>query len=66
MWEYDPDEGKVVFGTFDPLPPPRKRAVRALADGIGELLREDLGHAKSFTLDTMDEVRKRAAVVKAM
>jgi hypothetical protein len=66
LWEYAPDEGAVVFTTFEPLAVKRRKAVQALADDMAAFLRDELGHARSFTLDTMDAVRERAAAVRAM
>ncbi len=66
LWEYDPDEGAVVFGTFDKLAPRRLKEVRALAEDVGTFLREELGHAHSFAIDNDDAVRARAARVKAL
>jgi hypothetical protein len=66
LWELDPDKGKVVFGTFEPMAPARKKAVAALADEMGKFLIEELGHGKSFTLDTEDAMRERAAEVKRL
>jgi hypothetical protein len=66
FWEFDPSSGKVVFATFDPLPPKRKKAVQELAEDVATFLKEDLGHARSFSLDTMDQVQERAALIKKM
>jgi hypothetical protein len=66
LWEYDPDAGAVVFGTFDKLAPKRRKAVEALAGEVASFLRDDVGHARSFSLDTEDTVRERTALVKAM
>lgn len=66
LWEYDPDEKRVVFGTFAPLSPARRKAAQALADDLGRFLREELGHAKSFVLDTDTALRERARLVKAL
>jgi hypothetical protein len=66
LWEYDPDAEAVVFHTFDALPPKRRRAVQALAEDVATFLREDVGHARSFTLDSTDTVRERAATIQAM
>jgi hypothetical protein len=66
LWEYDPDTGKVVFGTFDPLPAKSRRTVEALAEDTARFLRDEIGHAKSFTLDTTGALRERAGLVKAM
>jgi hypothetical protein len=66
FWEYDVDAGAVVFGTFDALAPRRRKAIEALAGDIAAFLRDDVGHAHSFSLDSDDSVRERAALVKAM
>ncbi len=66
FWEYDVDAGAVVFGTFDPLAPKRRKAVEALAGDIAAFLRDDVGRAHSFSLDSDDSLRERAALVKAM
>ncbi|REG29453.1 winged helix DNA-binding protein [Archangium gephyra] len=66
FWEYDVDAGAVVFGTFDKLAPKRRKAVEALAADVATFLREEVGHAHSFSLDSDDTVRERAALVKAM
>jgi len=64
LWEYDPDAGAIVWATFDPLPGARRAAVEAAADDAGRFIRDDLGHARSFSLDTDDEVRARAAAIR--
>jgi hypothetical protein len=66
FWEYDPSEEAVVFNTFEPLPPKRKRAVQELAESVTTFLKEDVGHARSFSLDTMEAVQERATLVKKM
>jgi len=66
LWELDPDKGKVVFGTFEPTSPARKKVIAALADEMGKFLIEELGHGRSFTLDTEDAMRERAAEVKRL
>ncbi|HEX8704303.1 MAG TPA: crosslink repair DNA glycosylase YcaQ family protein [Myxococcaceae bacterium] len=66
FWEYDPSAESIVFNTFDPLPPKRKRAAQELADSLATFLKDDLGHARSFSLDTMEAVQERADLVKKM
>jgi hypothetical protein len=66
LWEYDPDAKQVVFGTFEPLPPARRKAAEQQAEELGRFLREELGHAKSFVLDTESALRERARLVKAL
>ncbi|MCY1082136.1 DNA glycosylase AlkZ-like family protein [Archangium lansingense] len=66
FWEYDVDAGAVVFGTFDKVAPKRRKAVEALAGEIATFLRDDVGRAHSFSLDSDDSLRERAALVKEM
>jgi hypothetical protein len=66
FWEFDPASGRAVFSTFDPLPPKRKKAVQEAAEDVATFLKEDLGHARSFSLDTMEQVQERAELVKKM
>jgi hypothetical protein len=65
LWEFDPGSAAVVFTTFDPLPPARRKALQALADDVGRFLGDEMGHAKSFTLDTTEAVQDRARQIKA-
>jgi hypothetical protein len=66
FWEFDPSSGKIVHVTFDPLPPKRKKAVQEMADSVATFLKEDVGHARSFSLDTMEQVQERASLIKKM
>lgn len=66
VWELDPSAGKVVTFTFDGVGAVQRKALDALADGTAAFIQEDLGHARSFSLDTMEEVQARADRVKRM
>jgi hypothetical protein len=63
FWEYDPDTARIVTGTFAPLSAKAKRATGTLAEETAAFLRDDIGHAHSFSLDTDDELRKRVRQV---
>ena len=39
---------------------------RAQADSLATFLKDDVGHARSFSLDTMEAVQERANLVKKM
>jgi hypothetical protein len=52
--------------TFDTLASKRRKEVRALAEDVGTFLREELGHARAFVIDTDEAIRGRAALVKAL
>ncbi len=66
LWEFDPKADDVVFHTFEPLAPRRRKAVQARAEDVAAFLREDIGHARSVTLDSVDSVQKRADFVKSL
>lgn len=66
FWEYDADDESVVCGLFEPL---TRRQADALAEqraGLYTFIRDQLGHARSFSLDTADAVRGRAQILRAM
>jgi hypothetical protein len=60
FWEVDPRRGGAVWHTFDPAPAALARALDEQTAETARFLLEQLGHAKVFTLDTMDDVQKRA------
>jgi hypothetical protein len=66
FWELDPDAGRVVTATLDPLAPERRKAVDALAEDMATFLLQELGHGRSFSLDTDDAMRDRAKRVRAL
>ncbi|MCB9559148.1 MAG: winged helix DNA-binding domain-containing protein [Kofleriaceae bacterium] len=63
IWEMDPDAGSVLWATWTPVAPPVRAAIDQLATETGYFLEDELGHARSFSLDTDAEVRGRAAEV---
>ena len=66
LWEYDPDDKKAVFACFDKPPAALRKRMDAVAEEVGTFLREDVGHGRSFSLDTDDELRKRVARLRTM
>jgi hypothetical protein len=63
FWEYDPDAQEVVLGGLDgPLP----AAAHERARDVSAFLAKDVGHGRSFSLDTDDALRERAAWVRAL
>ncbi len=66
FWEYDPDGQEVVvhlLGTSDAAVADH---VEAEATSLARFLFEDIGHARSFSLDTDDAVRERAQALRQM
>ena len=60
FWEVDPRADGAVWHTFDPAPRPLARALDELTASAAAFLQGELGHARVFTLDTMDDVQARA------
>jgi hypothetical protein len=65
FWEYDPEAQELVAAPFAPLSPKQTRAVEEAAQAVIALFAE-LGHARSFSLDTMEEVAARAHKLRAV
>jgi hypothetical protein len=60
FWEVDPRTSGAVWHTFDPAPRPVARELDERTAETARFLLAELGHAKVFTLDTMDDVQTRA------
>jgi hypothetical protein len=60
FWEVDARSGGAVWYTFDPTSKALARELDERTAEIAGFLVRELGHARSFTLDTMDEVQTRA------
>jgi hypothetical protein len=48
LWEFDPDQGEIVFETFVPMNPSLKEAISKTE----EFARDQLGDVRSFSLDS--------------
>ncbi|MCP3098908.1 winged helix DNA-binding domain-containing protein [Myxococcus sp. K15C18031901] len=66
FWEFDAEEGEVLFHTFEPLSPKRRKQFAARAAEVASFLEEEVGHARSFTLDTEASVAERAALIRSL
>jgi hypothetical protein len=64
FWEVDPSSGGGVFSTFDPVAKKTADTIAAAVDDTAKFLLRDLGHARAFSLDTMDLVQERADAIK--
>lgn len=60
FWEVDPRASGAVWHTFEPAPAPLARTLDELTAATARFLLDELGHARVFTLDTMDDVQTRA------
>lgn len=66
FWEYDPKAKTVVVGCFDAISVEARRALDEEADALGRMLAGEIGHGRSFSLDTDEECAKRAAWVRSL
>ena len=65
FWELDPDTRDVVTLPFEKLPAAQSKELAALAADTAALFNDEIGHARSFSLDTEDELRKRLKTLTA-
>lgn len=65
FWEVDPAANGGVWATFEPQPAKTKAAIEAAVTDTARFLLNDLGHARAFSLDTMEEVQLRANAIKS-
>jgi hypothetical protein len=60
FWEVDPRTGGAAWMTFDPAPRALARRLDDETAAAAQFLLRELGHARVFTLDTMELVQDRA------
>jgi hypothetical protein len=56
LWEYDPDARSIVWMTFDAKRPPK---LRAAVEETEAFVRDQVGDARSFSLDSPKSRRPR-------
>ncbi|MDH3224729.1 MAG: winged helix DNA-binding domain-containing protein [Gemmatimonadota bacterium] len=66
VWEYDPDGQDVVWTTFAPLGGKTSDEVEREAQSVASFLRDDVGRAISFSIDTEDDLRRRVSAIRRM
>ncbi len=60
FWDYDIAAGRVVCRLFDTVSRAERNGLDAECEAVAKFLRDDIGHARSFSLDTDEAVQKRA------
>jgi hypothetical protein len=60
FWEVNPRAAGAVWHTFDPAPAALARELDERTAELAKFLLDEIGHAKVFSLDTMDDVQVRA------
>jgi hypothetical protein len=66
IWEYEPDEKRAVVATFAPVSAATRKRIDAAAEETAAFLTRDLGHGRSFSLDTDEALRERAAFIRKL
>lgn len=64
FWEYDPDSRDVVVGLMPGASPATRQRAEEKAAAAATFIAEDLGHGRSFSLDTDQALRERAAYLR--
>lgn len=65
FWEYDPDEG-VVWRLLSRTSAAFAERVAREAESLGRFIAEELGHARSYSLDTDADLRRRADHIRSL
>lgn len=66
LWELDLREGAVVAALLEAPSAREREALEAEASGLARFVSEELGHARSFSLDTDETVAGRVATLRGM
>lgn len=66
FWEWDPVAKEVVTAMLAPVGKAARDAIAAEAAALGRFIAEELGHGRSFSLDTDDALAERAAWVRGL
>lgn len=64
FWEFDPDRGAVAFGLLGRAPRGTAGPLEEAARELGAFIASDLGHGRSFSLDTDESIRARLETIR--
>jgi hypothetical protein len=64
FWEYDPDGRTIAIGLLSGANGETRRAAEEKAAKLAAFIAEDLGHGRSFSLDTDKDLRERSAYLR--
>jgi hypothetical protein len=65
FWEYDPASAEVMCHTFEPLPNDLGKRLIDESEAVAAFLTHDVGHGRSFSLDTDEALHQRAQSLRA-
>ena len=66
FWEFDPEAEEVVVGLLEALSAQEAEDLNDARVRLAEFLQQDLGHARSFSLDTEAALLRRATTLRSM
>jgi len=65
-WELDPDSDRVVWSSFGPLDQAFEARIDRAAADTATFLNRELGHGRSFSIDSEKKMRARVAYVRGL
>ena len=66
FWELDPERGEVETALLEELSAASRRQLGAAAAAVRDLLTRQLGNARSYSLDTENDLARRVAALRAL
>jgi hypothetical protein len=66
FWEYEPTKRTVVTAMLGAIPAGLAKKIAAGADETAAFVRDELGHGRSFSLDTDEDLARRAKLVSGL
>lgn len=66
FWEFDPEAQSVVVGLFAGVGGETRQHIDQEAVAVGRFLRDEIGHAKSISIDNEAQMRKRCTEIRAL
>ncbi len=66
FWEYDPEAAEVVCHTFEAVPDALATRLQEECAAVAAFVQNELGHGRSFSLDTDEAMHGRAQELRAM
>lgn len=66
FWEYDPDPRAIAIGLLPGAGPDLRKRAEAKAEKLAKWIADDLGHGRSFNLDTDNDLRERSAYLREL
>jgi hypothetical protein len=65
VWEYDPEQEKIVWKTFQRVPVSLQRIMASKIEDLENFIRSELGDARLYSMDTGPKRRQRIAQLRS-